>query len=112
MPDLGPRELPTPEKTKRPRDEVERCSKALFGNYDFVVVAIAIANSDGLVNATDLEKKLNVTMSRVRAQLLTLESVGLLYEHDREEGGGKRWYLRQDSSFWHACRDLQKAWSP
>jgi hypothetical protein len=95
---------------ERPCDELERCSKALFGNYDFMAVALAIATSkSGMVNATDLSDELGVRIPRVRAQLLTLEAVRLVTPAPRE-GGGKRHFLRVGSPFWATCVALAELW--
>jgi hypothetical protein len=94
----------------RSRGQHERNSKRLFGNFDFLAVAVAIASSeDGIVNATDLSWELQVANPRVRSQLVALAEVGLLATEP--PSGGKRWYVRQDSSFWKTCLELNERWN-
>jgi hypothetical protein len=83
----------------------------LFGNQDRVEVAVAIAaNEDGAVNATDLAIETGLINTRVRAQLRALADVGLLAEVPAA-GELKRWYVRQDSTFWQICLDLYDEWT-
>jgi hypothetical protein len=86
-------------------------SKALFGNRDRLEVAVAIAKSeDGVVNATDLSFELGMVNSRVRAQLLAFAEVGLLVLGTTPAENGKRWYVRQQSSFWATCIEMTSTW--
>lgn len=92
------------------RDFVRSRSKALLGNKDRVEVGAAVGLSpDGLVNATDLARELDLENPRVRAQLLALVDQGLLQQGPVE--AGKRWYLRQESFFWEACIRFIEQWS-
>lgn len=84
-------------------------SKLLLGNLDRLEVGVAIALSpDGLVNATDLQAELGLAQSRVRSQLVTMTNAGLLVALPR--AGFKRWYERQESTFWRSCLDLYEEW--
>jgi hypothetical protein len=87
-------------------------SKALFGNMDRLLVAVAIAdNPDRAINATDLGWQLRLANNRVRAQLVAFAEAGLLEVPSGGTGDRKRWYLRVDSPFWDACRNLAAMWS-
>jgi hypothetical protein len=92
------------------RTRLRERSKVLFGNVDRLEVAVAIARSeDGVVNATDLSWDLRIANNRVRAQLVTMASLGLLTPVPLDSR--KNWYQRSESSFWQTCLDLHEAWS-
>jgi hypothetical protein len=96
------------ESEEDPIELLRNCSKALFGNKNRLEVAVAIAESDGLVNATDLHEELRLAHPRVRSQLVALAEVGLLADAPMKDV--KKWYLRQESPFWGTCRHLAHEW--
>jgi hypothetical protein len=76
-------------------------SKRMFGNQDRLEVAVATTRvALGKVNATDLHSDIDVAVNRIRAQLLVLESLGLLRRTANEDG--KRMFERVDDNdrFW------------
>jgi len=76
-------------------------SKRMFGNQDRLEVAVAITRVElGRVNATDLHHDTGIAVNRVRAQLLALESLGLLAKTGNDNG--KRVFTRvdRDDRFW------------
>jgi DNA-binding IclR family transcriptional regulator len=82
----------------------------LFGNRDRIEVILAIDRSeDGCVNATDLAEETGLINSRVRAQLIALAEADLL-DPGPSDQDRKRWYVRRQSPFWSACRDLNGSW--
>jgi predicted ArsR family transcriptional regulator len=93
---------------QRVAEHRRQMSKTLFGNMDRLLVAVAIARSDGAVNATDLSIELGVFNNRVRNQLVVLAEAGLLQAMPTADR--KRWYLRRPSPFWDACLDLDADW--
>jgi Fe2+ or Zn2+ uptake regulation protein len=101
---LPPTSLPT-----ETRERLRAHSRALFGNLDRLEVAAAIAASDGMVNATDLQWQLRIANNRVRTQLVVLAELGLLQHVEMETR--KRHYLRIESAFWPTCLDLYGQWS-
>jgi hypothetical protein len=92
------------------RERIRQRSKAMFGNRDRLDVAVAIALSDGLVNATDLSWSLRIANNRVRAQLLALSELGLLRPAPMESAT-KRHYLRLENAFWQTCLELYREWA-
>jgi hypothetical protein len=85
-------------------------SKVVFGNRDRVEVAVAIArSSDGVVNATDLSREIDLPQSRVRNQLVAMAEGELLTVFDTTDL--KRWYKRKDAPFWNACIALYLEWT-
>ncbi|HET9592312.1 MAG TPA: hypothetical protein VFP17_05280, partial [Solirubrobacterales bacterium] len=73
-------------------------SKALFGNRDRLEVAVVIAHAlDGMVNATDLSREIELPNNRARAQLLSLREAGLLDVMPTTLG--KKWYRRRQHPF-------------
>lgn len=91
------------------REDLRARSRGLFGNLDRLEVAAAIAASDGVVNATDLQWELRIANNRVRAQLVALADLGFLQPVSIE--ARKRHYLRLESPFWGMCLDLYGQWS-
>jgi hypothetical protein len=80
---------------------VREHSKRMFGNQDRLEVAVAITRVQlGKVNATDLNRDIDVAVNRIRTQLLALEALGLLEKTGKEDG--KRMFKRcnPDDHFW------------
>ena len=92
------------------RGRLRGLSKAVFGNRDRLEVAVAIARSDGFVNATDLCRELDLAQSRIRNQLVALADVGLLVSASLGADERKRWYGRKTSPFWELCNVLYEEW--
>jgi DNA-binding IclR family transcriptional regulator len=61
---------------------------------------------DGLVNATDLARELDLANSRVRAQLLALCEGGYLESVPSLRVSEKKMYKRLDASLWKTCQEL------
>lgn len=72
------------------------------------MLAIA-SSSDGFVNASDLQREIDIVQNRIRNQLVVLARVGLLSRYP--EGGGKNWYQRVDSPIWEASVRLYEDWT-
>lgn len=86
-------------------------SKAMFGNADRLEVAEAIADSpSGLVDGHELHKRLDISPTRVRAQLLVLCDAGLLERLPRVQV--RQSYQRVDAEdpFWALVSEVAKAW--
>lgn len=94
-----------PSSREDPREQLRHFSKLVFGNKDRLEVAAAIARSpDGFVNATDLQRELQLAQSRVRNQLVAFAEAGLLSTFPK--AGPKLWYQRLDSPLWDTCLAL------
>ncbi len=66
---------------------VREYSKQMFGNQDRLEVAVAITRVElGKVNATDLNRDIDVAVNRIRTQLLLFESLELLKKTANEHG--------------------------
>lgn len=90
------RELPHEVLTR-----IREHSKRMFGNQDRLQVAVAITRVEiGRINATDLHRDTGIAVNRVRAQLLALESLGLLRRTGNEEGKRVFERLNRDDRFW------------
>lgn len=102
------------EEQRRRADEERRLrrrrlSKLLLGNADRLDVAAAVARSSaGVVHAQELGRALDLTPSRVRAQLLAMVDAGVLTLPPRV--GRTVDYEREEAPFWDAIRLLDKAW--
>ena len=87
--------------------EVQRASKALFGNQDRLVVAAAVAEAEpGSIYARSLAQEMGITDNRVSPQLHNLERAGLLTRLPKLGGGPTVHYERRDSAFWELCVSL------
>jgi hypothetical protein len=96
----------------RPRDCVRDRSKSLFGNSDRLAVAVAVARSDGWVNATDVHMAMpHIAVNRIRAQLVALVEAELMDNAPPVAESRRVWYVRRDHSFWQTCLDLEAAWT-
>lgn len=80
--------------------EIGRLSKILFGQVHRLNVMVAIAESDGLVNPTDLAETLGfAAQSAVQAPLRDLVQAGLIARLPGS-GAGRTYYQRQQSLVW------------
>lgn len=101
-------------KPERPRTRVDNRaairlrSKRLFGNADRLEVAVAVAQSTGVVHAQELADDLGISSPRVRAQLLAFAEAGLL--HILPRTGLVQNYERLEDPFWSAAVELVAAW--
>jgi hypothetical protein len=87
-------------------------SKRMFGNRDRLEVAVAITRVElGKVNATDLNREVDIAVNRVRSQLLVLESMHLLAETGGGEGGRRMFEVQnRDDPFWSfALNEFEQA---
>lgn len=76
----------------------------MFGQKHRLAVMAAIAQSDGLVNPTDLAAELELrAQSALQVPLQSLVDAGLL---TREDGLGRVFYRRNPHSIWAASLDL------
>jgi chromosomal replication initiator protein len=92
-------------------DQLRELSRLLFGDGDRLEVILAIArNDDEPISDVRLGHALvGWSGRRVRAQLVALESVGLLRAMS-EEGAEGVWFVRQPAYFWEACTELVERW--
>ncbi len=83
---------------------VQGLSAIVFGQKHRLAIMAAIAQSDGLVNPTDLAAELNfAAQSAVQQPLKDLTAAGLI---TREEGVGRVYYRRNPHTLWDAALDL------
>ena len=84
---------------------VERMSQIVFGQKHRLSVMVAIAQSDGLVNPTDLAVELGFpAQSAIQKPIKALTDAGLLTRH---EGPGRVYYRRRDPHpIWEAAVKL------
>jgi DNA-binding transcriptional ArsR family regulator len=80
------------------RARIRQRSKRLFGNADRLEVALAVAESSGLVHAQELADQLGISPPRVRAQLLAFVAAGIMRVMPRS--GLVQNYERIDDPFW------------
>jgi hypothetical protein len=92
------------------RERLREKSKLLLGNRDRLEVAVAVAASDGIVNATDISRQLDMANNRVRANLLAFAEAGLLDEPPPSHSG-RRWFIRRSTPFWSLCLELYDDWA-
>jgi DNA-binding MarR family transcriptional regulator len=86
------------------RSAMQELSKSLFGQVHRLAIMLAIAESDGLVNPTDLSFQLRLSQSALQGPIRDLVDGGLL---TREARGGRRTiYRRVDSKGWDFVREL------
>jgi hypothetical protein len=86
------------------RERVRAHSKRLFGNQDTLLVAVAVARSQGVVNATDIGWQVRLQANRVRTQLMSFVDLG--YMEDGPIRERTRWFVRRPSSFWPMCEQV------
>jgi DNA-binding transcriptional ArsR family regulator len=95
-------------KTSDARAQLRKRSKRLFGNADRLEVALAVAESSGLVHAQELADQLGISPPRVRSQLLAFVDAGIMRPLPRS--GLVQSYERLDDPFWEAARQLVPSW--
>ncbi|WAJ48036.1 MarR family transcriptional regulator (plasmid) [Mycobacterium sp. Aquia_216] len=83
---------------------VQELSAIVFGQKHRLAVMAAIAQSDGLVNPSDLAAALDFrAQSTLQQPLKDLTAAGLI---TREDGMGRVYYRRNPHSLWGAALDL------
>lgn len=83
---------------------VQELSSIVFGQKHRLAIMAAIAQSDGLVNPTDLAAELNFrAQSAVQQPLKDLTAAGLI---TREDGMGRVFYRRNPHALWAAALEL------
>jgi predicted transcriptional regulator len=83
---------------------VQELSSVVFGQKHRLAVMAAIAQSDGLVNPTDLAADLGFrAQSAIQQPLKDLTAAGLI---SREDGMGRVYYRRNQHSMWEAAIEL------
>jgi DNA-binding transcriptional ArsR family regulator len=90
------------------RARLRQRSKRLFGNADRLEVALAVAESSGLVHAQELADRLGISPPRVRAQLLAFVDAGVMQTLPRS--GLLQNYERLDDPFWAFVGELIRTW--
>ena len=83
---------------------VQELSSIVFGQRHRLAVMAAIAQSDGLVNPTDLASDLGFrAQSAIQQPLKSLESAGLI---TRVDGSGRVYYRRNPHTLWESALEL------
>lgn len=83
---------------------VQELSRVVFGQKHRLAIMAAIAQSDGLVNPSDLAAELGfAAQSAIQQPLKDLTSAGLL---TRQDGVGRVYYRRNAHSLWDAAVEL------
>ena len=83
---------------------VQELSAIVFGQKHRLAVMAAIAQSDGLVNPTELAAELGFrSQSSLQQPLQSLTNAGLL---TRQDGIGRVYYRRNQHSLWGAAFEL------
>jgi DNA-binding transcriptional ArsR family regulator len=90
------------------RMRIRQRSKRLFGNADRLEVALAVAESSGLVHAQELADRLSISPPRVRAQLLAFVEAGIMRALPRTSLIQN--YERIDDPFWSLVSELVLSW--
>lgn len=85
-------------------ERVQELSRIVFGQRHRLALMAAIAQSDGLVNPSDLTVELGFSaQSSIQKPLRDLTDAGLL---TREDGMGRVYYRRTPHALWQAALDL------
>jgi DNA-binding HxlR family transcriptional regulator len=85
-------------------ERVQELSRVVFGQKHRLAVMAAIAQSDGLVNPTDLVAEIGFhAQSAIQQPLKDLTAAGLI---TREDGMGRVYYRRNQHTLWAAALDL------
>ncbi|SLL30150.1 putative transcriptional regulator [Mycobacteroides abscessus subsp. abscessus] len=85
-------------------ESVQKLSKTVFGQKNRLAVMAAIAQSEGLVNPTELQVQLRfAAQSSIQDAVRDLVAVGLL---SRVDGDGRVFYRRNPHALWTAAIDL------
>lgn len=83
---------------------VQELSSVVFGQKHRLAVMAAIAQSDGVVNPTDLAADLGFrAQSAIQQPLKDLTTAGLI---TREDGMGRVYYRRNQHAIWEAVVEL------
>ncbi len=83
---------------------VQELSAIVFGQKHRLALMAAIAQSDGLVNPSDLAEELGFrAQSAIQTPLKDLVAAGLI---TRQEGVGRVHYRRNPSSLWEGALEL------
>jgi hypothetical protein len=90
------------------RTQLRDRSKRLFGNADRLEVAVAVAQSSGLVHAQELAEQLAISPPRVRTQLLAFVDAQVMRSLPRS--GHIQNYERLDDPFWETIDRLVEEW--
>jgi hypothetical protein len=81
--------------------QLAAASRALFGNQDRLVIALAVADQDEpLVFARSIAASLRIADTRVALQLKALEAAGVLFRHPRPPGQKHQYFERLEGCFW------------
>jgi hypothetical protein len=92
-------------------DRMRELSKRVLGSMDRLEVALAVAGkADGLVDAMELSKQLDLANNRVRTQLLVFVDGGFLAALPHRMGQ-KRYYERLDHPYWSTLVETARRWS-
>ncbi|MFV8176506.1 MULTISPECIES: ArsR/SmtB family transcription factor [unclassified Mycobacterium] len=85
-------------------ERVQELSRVVFGQKHRLAVMAAIAQSDGLVNPSDLAMQLGfAAQSAVQQPLKDLTAAGLI---TRQDGMGRVYYRRNPHTLWDAAIEL------
>lgn len=85
-------------------ERVQELSRVVFGQKHRLAVMAAIAQSDGLVNPSDLAMQLGfAAQSAVQQPLKDLTAAGLI---TRQDGMGRVYYRRNPHALWDAAIEL------
>lgn len=83
---------------------VQELSRVVFGQKHRLAVMAAIAQSDGLVNPSDLAAELGFNaQSAIQQPLKDLTTAGLI---TRQDGMGRVYYRRNPHTLWSAATEL------
>ena len=85
-------------------ERVQELSAVVFGQKHRLAVMSAIAQSDGLVNPSDLAAELGFrAQSAIQQPLKDLTTAGLI---TRQDGMGRVYYRRNQHTLWDAAIEL------
>ncbi|MFA5607598.1 MAG: MarR family transcriptional regulator [Leucobacter sp.] len=85
-------------------ERVQELSRVVFGQKHRLAVMAAIAQSDGLVNPSDLAVELGfAAQSAIQQPLKDLTAAGLI---TRQDGMGRVYYRRNPHKLWDAAIEL------
>ncbi|WP_425437091.1 ArsR/SmtB family transcription factor [Mycobacterium aquaticum] len=85
-------------------ERVQELSRVVFGQKHRLAVMAAIAQSDGLVNPSDLAMELGfAAQSAIQQPLKDLTTAGLI---TRQDGMGRVYYRRNPHTIWDAAIEL------
>lgn len=85
-------------------ERVQELSRVVFGQKHRLAVMAAVAQSDGLVNPSDLAAELGfAAQSAIQQPLKDLTTAGLI---TRQDGMGRVYYRRNPHTLWDAVLEL------